>query len=49
MRTIIPSIASGWDLILIARPSLVSASLLEIRTALLTLLHRAKLIPVDES
>jgi ribonuclease P protein component len=49
MRPLLASLASGWDLILIARPALVSASLEETRAALLTLLRRARLIPVDES
>jgi ribonuclease P protein component len=44
MRTLLPSIASSSDLILIARPALASASLTEVREALLTLLQRAKLI-----
>ena len=50
MRPLIPNIASGFDLILIARPGLVSASLDDTRRALLTLLQRAQiLIPINES
>ena len=50
MRPLIPNIASGFDLILIARPGLVSASLEDTRRALLTLLQRAQiLIPLNES
>ena len=50
MRPLIPKIASGLDLILIARPGLVSATLEETRQALLTLLQRAQiLIPLNES
>jgi ribonuclease P protein component len=49
MRPLLSSTASGWDLILIAKPALVSATLEETRVALMTLLRRAKLIPVDES
>ena len=48
MRTLLPSIASiasGSDLILIARPALAAASFTEVREALQTLLQRAKLIP----
>ena len=45
MRPLIPNIASPVNLILIARPSLASASLAEAQTALLHLLRRAKLIP----
>jgi ribonuclease P protein component len=50
MRTLIPNIASGLDLILIARPKLASASLEETRQALLNLLQRAQiLIPSHEA
>jgi ribonuclease P protein component len=50
MRTLIPNIASGLDLILIARPGLVSATLEETRQALLTLLQRAQILtPSHES
>jgi ribonuclease P protein component len=50
MRPLIPNIAPGLDLILIARPGLVSATLDETRQALLTVLQRAKiLIPLNES
>jgi ribonuclease P protein component len=50
MRTLIPHISSGLDLILIARPGLASASLEETRQALLALLQRAQiLIPLHES
>lgn len=50
MRPLIPNITAGLDLILIARPGLVTASLEETRNALLTLLQRAQiLIPLNES
>jgi ribonuclease P protein component len=50
MRTLIPNISSGLDIILIARPGLTSATLEETRQALLTLLQRAQiLIPLNES
>jgi ribonuclease P protein component len=50
MRTLVPNIASGRDLILIARPALVSATLEETRSALLNLLQRAKILtPEHES
>jgi ribonuclease P protein component len=50
MRPLIPNITSGLDLILIARPGLVYASLEETRQALLTLLQRAQiLITLHES
>ena len=50
MRTFIPNIASGSDLILIARPALASASLADTRSALLNLLQRAKILtPKHES
>ena len=50
MRTLLPNIASGLDLILIARPALASATLADTQSALLNLLQRAKvLIPKHES
>ena len=50
MRPLLPSLGSGWDLILIARPALVTASLADARSALNNVLQRAKIIPiVDES
>jgi ribonuclease P protein component len=50
MRSLIPNIASGFDLVLIARPGLVSASLEETRQALLILLQRAQILtPLNES
>jgi ribonuclease P protein component len=50
IRPLLPGIATGLDLILIARPGLVSASLEETRRALLSLLQRAQiLIPLNES
>lgn len=45
MRPLIPSLATGWDLILIARPKLADASLIQTREVVIALLHRAKLIP----
>jgi ribonuclease P protein component len=50
MRTLIPNIASGLDLILIARPGLATASLEDTRQALLNLLKRAQIVsPIHES
>ena len=50
MRTLIPNIASGLDLILIARPALVSATLEDTQHALLNLLQRARILtPQHES
>jgi ribonuclease P protein component len=50
MRSLLPSIASNLDLILIARPGLVTASLEETRQALLHLLQRANILaPKHES
>jgi len=45
MRTLLPNIASGLDLILIARPALASATLADTQSALLNLLQRAKVLP----
>jgi ribonuclease P protein component len=44
MRTLLPSLASDWDLILIARPKLPSASIEDTRAALTDLLQRAGLL-----
>lgn len=50
MRTLIPNITSGLDLILIARPGLVSATLEDTHRALLNLLQRARVLtPQHES
>ena len=50
MRPLIPSFSSTLDLILIARPGLVTATLEETRRALLTLMERAKILaPTNES
>jgi ribonuclease P protein component len=50
LRPLLPNIAPGLDLILIARPGLVSATLEETHQALFTLLQRAQiLIPLNES
>ena len=50
MRPLLPNITSGLDLILIARPGLVSATLEETRQALFTLLQRAQILtPLNES
>jgi ribonuclease P protein component len=50
MRPLIAKIAPDLDLILIARPGIVSATLEETHQALLTLLQRAQiLIPLNES
>ena len=47
MRTLLPSLAPRWDLILIARAGLASASLEDTRTALTSLLRRAGLFSAD--
>jgi ribonuclease P protein component len=49
MQTLLPSLASGCDLVLIARPALVSSTLNETRQALLSLLHRSKLISLPDA
>lgn len=50
MRSLIPDSAPGLDLILIARPALVSATLDDTQRALLNLLQRAKVLtPKHES
>lgn len=49
IRPFLPSLASGWDLILIARPAMTSATLAETRLTIESLLHRAGLIVEHES
>jgi ribonuclease P protein component len=49
IRPLLPVIASGWDLVLVARPGLAAASLDQTRALLESLLARARLTPVDES
>jgi ribonuclease P protein component len=44
MQSLVSSVAPGWDLILIARPPLVSSDVFHAREVLLTLLRRAELI-----
>ena len=44
MRTLLPNIASGADVILIARSGLASATLTETREALLNLAQRAQIL-----
>ena len=43
MRELLPLVRPGWDILLIARPPLLSCNMFEIREALLTLLRRAEL------
>ncbi len=45
MRPMLSVLASGWDLVLVARSGMVNASLEDTRSALDILLHRAELIP----
>jgi ribonuclease P protein component len=49
LRPYLTSFSSGWDLILIARPPLVTATLEDIRAALNQLFQRAQILPADES
>jgi ribonuclease P protein component len=44
VRTLIPSLEPGWDLLLIARPAMAASDLFQVRAALLGLLRRAGLI-----
>ena len=44
IRTLIPSLNTGWEILLIARPALISCNVFEVREALLTLLRRAELV-----
>ena len=49
LRPYLKTFASGWDLILIARPPLVTATLEDTRAALANLFRRAQILPADES
>lgn len=46
IQPLLPHITPGWDLILIARPPLAEASMLETHTAVISLLQRAQLLDV---
>ena len=49
MRPRLPDLRPGWDLILVARPPIATASLDQTRASLDSLLQRAGLISVHES
>jgi len=44
LRPLIPSIASGWDIVLLARKPMITAAYPEIEAGLNTLLSRANLL-----
>ncbi|MFN2118971.1 MAG: ribonuclease P protein component [Anaerolineales bacterium] len=44
MQVFVESLPAGWDLVLIARPPLLSSTFLEVRGALQSLLNRAQLL-----
>ena len=49
VRPFLPALRSGWDLVLIARPGMVGASLEDAHNALTHLLKRAGLIPKNDT
>jgi ribonuclease P protein component len=49
VRPYLTSFTSGWDLLLIARRPLVTATLEDTRVALENLFRRAQILPADES
>jgi ribonuclease P protein component len=49
LRPYLTSFTSGWNLILIARSPLVTATLDDTRAALENLFRRAQILPADES
>lgn len=49
MRPLLPSIAPGRDLVLIARPALAASTLTEARHALQIVLKQAELIPAGDA
>jgi ribonuclease P protein component len=49
IRTLLPSLVTGRDLLLIARPAIAACSIFEVREALLTVLRRAELITPSDA
>ncbi len=49
MRTLLPTLSTGLDIVLVARPPLVSCNVFEVRDALLTLLRRAGLVAPSDA
>jgi len=49
MRPLLPALPPGWDLVLIARPGMLGASLEDTRSAVIKLLRRAGLIPENDT
>ncbi|HEY6072521.1 MAG TPA: ribonuclease P protein component [Anaerolineales bacterium] len=49
IRPLLPALPSGWELVLIARPGMLQASLEDTRLALNSLLLRAGLIPQNDA
>jgi len=49
IRPLLPGLTSHWDLILIARPALTSATLEQTRDALTSLLRRARITPLNDT
>ena len=47
MQSLVSLVQPGWDVVLIARPPLVSSNCTEVRDALVMLLRRAELIAVS--
>ncbi len=49
MRTLLPTLSTGLDIVLVARPPLVSCNVFEVRDALLMLLRRAGLVAPSDA
>lgn len=47
MRPLLPGLLPGWDLVLIARPALLSSTLQDVQQTLANLLRRAHIIPLS--
>lgn len=45
IRPLLSDLSPGWDLVLIARSSILTASLQDIRKELTSLLHRTQIVP----
>jgi ribonuclease P protein component len=49
MKSLLPELAPGWDLVLIARPALASSTLEETHQVLVSLLRRSKLMSPSDA
>lgn len=48
LRPLYPDIARGWDILLVARPPILEANLVQVQAALERLLHKSEMIVVND-